>query len=377
MLLFSMILNPLSAKAFELSTPCVKAMFASTYPLPEPTQTSNPSYEINYSNTCNKDIPLVEVGLSKTLGYGGGFLSLGGAVRNVKPYQYGSVTITLSYAAFLSSSTLNFGVKESYATTSISSETKVAFAPPSITTPATTPSTNSGSTSGQGSLFSQNLNGLIFSWPQQIYAPQSAEESKTAKIFMSYDNQSGKDFYYIGWTLKSITGDFQANFKQPPVFGIKFTIKNGTKGTIETNLNYAYFLNVTGPVNYTMNLCKQVTLLEPETCVDSSNPLTFVTIDPTKVAAEAAIKAAAAQLLAEIKAKQEAEAKAAAELKAKQEAEAKVAAELKAKQEAEAKAAAAIAAGTKKTTITCIKGKLTKKVTAVKPKGPSGYKLKK
>jgi hypothetical protein len=32
---------------------------------------------------------------------------------------------------------------------------------------------------------------------------------------------------------------------------------------------------------------------------------------------------------------------------------------------------------TQKTTITCIKGKLTKKVTAVKPKCPTGYKLKK
>ncbi len=31
----------------------------------------------------------------------------------------------------------------------------------------------------------------------------------------------------------------------------------------------------------------------------------------------------------------------------------------------------------KKVTITCVKGKLTKKVTAVKPKCPSGYKLKK
>ena len=74
----------------------------------------------------------------------------------------------------------------------------------------------------------------------------------------------------------------------------------------------------------------------------------------------------------ELKAKQEAEAKAAAELKAKQEAEAKAAAELKAKQEADAKAAA-----TKKTTITCVKGKTTKKVTAIKPKCPSGYKVKK
>jgi len=62
---------------------------------------------------------------------------------------------------------------------------------------------------------------------------------------------------------------------------------------------------------------------------------------------------------------------AAAELKAKQEADAKAAAELKAKQEADAKAAAL-----KKTTITCIKGKLVKKVTAVKPVCPKGYKKK-
>lgn len=81
---------------------------------------------------------------------------------------------------------------------------------------------------------------------------------------------------------------------------------------------------------------------------------------------------AAAELKAEeeLKAKQEAEAKAAA-LKAQQEAEAKAAADLKAKQEAEAKAAAL-----KKTTITCLKGKLVKKVTAVKPVCPKGYKKK-
>jgi hypothetical protein len=81
---------------------------------------------------------------------------------------------------------------------------------------------------------------------------------------------------------------------------------------------------------------------------------------------------AEAKAAAELKAKQEAEAKAVAELRAKQEAEAKAAAELKAKQEAEAKAAAL-----KKTTITCVKGKLTKKVTAVKPRCPVGYKVKK
>ena len=57
------------------------------------------------------------------------------------------------------------------------------------------------------------------------------------------------------------------------------------------------------------------------------------------------------------------------ETAAKIAAEAKATAELKAKQEAEAKAAAL-----KKTTITCIKGKLVKKVTAIKPVCPKGYK---
>ena len=36
----------------------------------------------------------------------------------------------------------------------------------------------------------------------------------------------------------------------------------------------------------------------------------------------------------------------------------------------------ATAAAIKKTTITCIKGKLNKKVTAIKPKCPAGYKKK-
>jgi hypothetical protein len=76
------------------------------------------------------------------------------------------------------------------------------------------------------------------------------------------------------------------------------------------------------------------------------------------------------------KARAASEAQAAADaLKAKQEADAKAASDLKAKQEAEAKAA--LVAAAKKSTITCVKGKLTKKVTAVNPKCPAGYKLKK
>ena len=79
-----------------------------------------------------------------------------------------------------------------------------------------------------------------------------------------------------------------------------------------------------------------------------------------------------AQAAAELLRKQDAEAKAAAELKARQEADAKAAAELKAKLETDAKAVAL-----KKITITCVKGKITKRITSVKPKCPSGYKLRK
>jgi hypothetical protein len=73
-------------------------------------------------------------------------------------------------------------------------------------------------------------------------------------------------------------------------------------------------------------------------------------------------------------AKVAADAKAASDLKAQQEADAKAAADLKAKQESEAKAA--VAPPAKKSSITCINGKLIKKVTAVNPKCPAGYKKK-
>lgn len=100
-----------------------------------------------------------------------------------------------------------------------------------------------------------------------------------------------------------------------------------------------------------------------------------------KAKAEAEAKAAIERAVAEANAKSEADAKskAAAELKAKQEAEAKATADKiieDAKLEAARILAAAKAAAAKKTTITCVKGKLTKKVTAVKPKCPVGFKKK-
>ena len=90
------------------------------------------------------------------------------------------------------------------------------------------------------------------------------------------------------------------------------------------------------------------------------------------------LQAEEARLAAELRAKQEVEAKAKAdeEARAKAEAEAKAKAEAEAKAKAEAEAKAKLEASKKKITITCIKGKQTKKVTAVNPKCPAGYKKK-
>ena len=183
-----------------------------------------------------------------------------------------------------------------------------------------------------------------------------------------------------------------------------------------------------GIFNGTPLLCNKIVL-----CTGTSQIWLSGAAAADAAAAKAIADAAAAKAAAELKAKQEAEAKAAAELKAKQEAEAKAAAEkliadakaeaerilaaekliadakaaadkaaaekliadakaeaerilakaaaekliADAKAEAERILAAAKAAATAKTTITCIKGKLIKKVTAVKPKCPAGYKVKK
>lgn len=85
----------------------------------------------------------------------------------------------------------------------------------------------------------------------------------------------------------------------------------------------------------------------------------------------ALVKAKEDWIAAKAKVVQDAQEKADAEAKAK--AQAELDAQARAKAEAEAKARAELA---KKKTITCVKGKIAKKVTAVKPVCPKGYKKK-
>lgn len=115
----------------------------------------------------------------------------------------------------------------------------------------------------------------------------------------------------------------------------------------------------------------------PAISIDIKSAVTFAKErialqDKNKADAEARVKAEA-----EAKAKAENEAK----TKADQEAKARAEAEAKAKAEAEARAiaqaaAAAEVAKNKKITITCVKGKTKKKISAINPKCPKGYTKK-
>ena len=135
-----------------------------------------------------------------------------------------------------------------------------------------------------------------------------------------------------------------------------------------TESGYIY-LGASGAGSYLNHNCESYPPYLGQTTTNGADPV-YLYLDLIKQA-EKYVQDAEALAAAELKAKQDADALAAAELKAKQDAEALAAAELKAKQDADKKASML-----KKTIITCVKGKSTKKITAVKPVCPAGYKKK-
>ena len=112
---------------------------------------------------------------------------------------------------------------------------------------------------------------------------------------------------------------------------------------------------------------------EAESIVSDDKQKEFIKAEEIRIAAESKAKQEAE---AKAKAEEEAKAKAEAEAKAKAEEEAKAKLEAESRAKAEAEAKAKLEASKKRSTITCVKGKLTKKVSAVNPKCPKGYKKK-
>jgi hypothetical protein len=215
---------------------------------------------------------------------------------------------------------------------------------------------------------------------------------KNSQVTRVVDGLSGREYFpnngvydldYLTPTPKTmfsinVKSQFEggAIFQVSPIPKIDFDISitttdsaSGTKSVQVVEMSPDGLVTVQGRKKLEL---VQVTMRRYGSEVLAISPVAEIVPSFAEIAAQMKAKQEAdAKAAAELKAKQDADAKAAAELKAKQDADAKAAAELKAKQDAEAKATV------KKITITCTKGKLTKKVTALKPKCPAGYKLKK
>ena len=179
----------------------------------------------------------------------------------------------------------------------------------------------------------------------------------------------------------------------PGVYGIvqhrelkQSSICDGDSGSVffveENNVRYVLGTTGLGLVNNNCQVPGRWSGYPSMSWIDPKSKLPSLIKEAEEIVAEDKrqefLRAEEARLAAELRAKQEAEAKAKAdeEARAKAEAEAKAKAEAEAKAKAEAEAKAKLEASKKKITITCIKGKQTKKVTAVNPKCPAGYKKK-
>lgn len=109
-----------------------------------------------------------------------------------------------------------------------------------------------------------DLNGLSFSWPSTILAPQSTAEEDLYSANIEFKNNSGKDFYYVGYSSTEPNGTpFIA-------FDIKMGVKAGTSGTLKIKLKMLSFLNFTGPATYGLKFCATTGLGTPETCTQGS-----------------------------------------------------------------------------------------------------------
>gem|GEM_PF-3096518 len=166
-----------------------------------------------------------------------------------------------------------------------------------------------------------------------------------------------------GWTLISTC---PATNQYEPWTNADVTAGTNVRWHISATNAWDWYSATQIAIGTSAEVLKAVAELKAKQAADSVTAAEKAAAD-LKLKQEADAKAAAEKAAADLKAKQEAEAKAAAD---------KVAADLKAQQDAAAKAAADKVAASKKITITCIKGTLTKKVTALKPVCPAGYKKK-
>ncbi len=176
---------------------------------------------------------------------------------------------------------------------------------------------------------------------------------------------------------------------KPGVYGIvqhrelkQSHICDGDSGSVffveENNVRYVLGTTGLGLVNNNCQVPGKLSAFPSMSWIDPKSKLSSLIKEAEEIVAEDRriefAEAEEVRLAAELKAKQEAEARAEAVARAKADAEAKSKTEAEAEARAKAEAEAKASASKNKKTISCVKGKLTKKVTAVSPKCPKGYK---
>jgi hypothetical protein len=112
--LFSLLIFP-NASAFELKSECISTTFASPYPFAKPGPGTTAAYKVAYQNNCSKEITSVEISILERDGYNYRNLSSGGRLGKVLEKQKGEVTLSLSYSVYSETrDTIFLSIKEDY-----------------------------------------------------------------------------------------------------------------------------------------------------------------------------------------------------------------------------------------------------------------------
>jgi hypothetical protein len=345
----------------------------SQYPFLKPGSGNTAEYKIAYQNNCSKEISSVEISIVERDGYDYRILTSGGRLGKVLDKQKGQVTLSLSYSVFSDvKDTMFLSIKENYP---LESKVKQALRNLDFTS-APTPTIDKAAADKAAAdakviadkaaaaadkaaveSFTAENGGFRITWPSRVYMPQTAAEERDPKygyMVVKFENLNTSGFFtrlqaniYSSIPLQ-VTGE-----KIVPTLGVHGAVNSGIKGEMKIPLSYLFFLGMKGPLKASLHLGACETVLQCNVGIIGEFTFEHLKFDAISASSKAAAdKAAADKAAAKIIA--DANAQAAAILAA---AQAKVVAQ-------------------KKTTITCIKGNLTKKVTAVKPVCPPGYKKK-
>jgi hypothetical protein len=351
----------------------------SQYPFPKPGIGNTAEYKIAYQNNCSKEITSVEISIVERDGYDYRILTSGGRLGKVLDKQKGQVTLNLSYSVFSDvKDTMFLSIKENYPLESkvkqalrnldfTSAPTRIidksaadkaaadkaaadkaavdkaavdkAVADKAAADKAAADKTAADKTAADAKAiadkaavesFTAENGGFRITWPSRVYMPQTAAEEKDPKfgyMVVKFENLNTSGYFarlqaniYSTIPLQ-VTGE-----KIVPTLGVHGAVNFGVKGEMKIPLSHLFFLGMKGPLKGSLHFGACETVLQCSVGMVGEFTFEHLKFDAITTSSQSTTDKLAVP---------------------------------------------------KRTTITCVKGKLTKKMTAVKPKCPAGFKVKK